>query len=204
MFSSYRKKHTRPTPSWYPSPSAQAVYRFQARIVGSTTRSFHMCHVSHLRQSLRSFRWWTTSTKSRRHDRERPLSEGSCTEICRFNERMRRRTYRQPSSSYQLCPLSANTKLAITPERLKTLDYIPSRPKNRSSGLPYRSTKSSLMWGVVPGMRRSIILQTKRKLQEKVAVMECIHRRISRSTFWDSILTFRSLDLILRYVEVGE
>lgn len=174
-------------PSWYPSPSAQAVYRFQAHIVGSTTKSFHTCHVAHLPQSLRSFRWWTTSTKSRHHDRERALSEGNCSEACYFNERMQRRTYEQPSPSYQLCPLSANTKSAIVQEHLKTLYHIPSGPKNRSSGLPYKSTKGSLMWGVFPGMRRSIIAYRPSGLMSKTAGkvkdMECIHRRISRSTF---------------------
>ena len=59
------------------------------------------------------------------------------------------------------------------------------------------------MWGVDPGMRRSIIAYRPSgpvsKTARKVELMECIHRRISRSTFWDSFLICRSLDLILRY-----
>ena len=114
-----------------------------------------------------------------------------------------KRTYVQPSPSWQLCPFSANTKSAIIQERLKTHDHIPSGPKNRSSGLLYRSTKGSLMWGVDPGMRRSIIAYRPSgpvsKTARKVELMECIHWRISRSTFWDSFLICRSLDLILRY-----
>ena len=41
----------------YLSLSIQAVYKSQARIVGSTAKSSHTYHEALLRESLRSFQW---------------------------------------------------------------------------------------------------------------------------------------------------
>ena len=82
------------------------------------------------------------------------------------------------------CALFQPTESAIIQERLKALDHIPSGPKNRSSGLPYRSTKGSLICGVIPGMRRSIIAysfisKTAGKVEEMNAYIDVFLKALS-------------------------
>lgn len=66
-------------------------------------------------------------------------------------------TYELPNPSCRQCPLFTKPPISQNKECGNTSKCLPSGPKKSSSGLPYRSTRGSLIRGVCPGISISMI-----------------------------------------------